>query len=170
MNVVQSINETKCFSCGAVVENVDGPIHRYMHSSPGCWKAYGNVLGREYSDAMYAQNHRLTVDTYAVQHPGKPSPQSIQSIAVHLASFYMIFERSLAVHEATHFIQKLAQHKSAFFWLEPPTDLYDGTVTDVLAAKDAKGHTDTVMQWARSTWLDWKDHHDQVKRWAELCV
>lgn len=78
--------ETKCFSCGALVKDIDGPVHRYMDSSPGCWATFGEVLAREYSAVNYGLNHRLTVDAYALQHPGKHSPQSIQSIAVHLVS------------------------------------------------------------------------------------
>ncbi len=73
-----------CFSCGALAPDIDGPVHRYMDSSPGCWALFGEVLAREYSDYNYASHHRLTVDAYAVQHPGKPSPPSIGSVAVHL--------------------------------------------------------------------------------------
>ena len=65
-----------CFSCGAQVPDVEGPTHRYMLSSPGCWAVFGEVLAREYSNALYMKNHRLTVDAYAVQHPGKPSRQA----------------------------------------------------------------------------------------------
>ena len=32
---------------------------------------YGEVLAREYSDPSYVSLHRLTADTYAVQHPGE---------------------------------------------------------------------------------------------------
>lgn len=59
---MQNTQLSKCFSCGAMVEDIDGPVHRYMASSPGCWAAYGIVLAREYSDVMFARNHRLTVD------------------------------------------------------------------------------------------------------------
>jgi hypothetical protein len=55
-----------------------------MESSPGCWQIYGEVLAREYSDAAFRSIHRLTVDSYAVQHPGQPTAQSIQSVCVHL--------------------------------------------------------------------------------------
>lgn len=82
-----------CFSCGALVPQTAGPTHRYMESSPGCWSVYGEVLVREYTDALYASLHRLTVDAYAVQHPGRPSPQSIQSVAVHLISLCLILDR-----------------------------------------------------------------------------
>ena len=39
--------------------------------------------------------HQLTVDAYAIQHPGKPSAQSIQSVCVHLISLYASLEREI---------------------------------------------------------------------------
>ena len=39
-----------CIGCGGLVPDTTGPTHEYMESSPGCWQAYGDVLGREYSD------------------------------------------------------------------------------------------------------------------------
>jgi hypothetical protein len=39
-----------CVGCGAVVPDADGPAHRYFGASPGCWRLYGEVLGREYAD------------------------------------------------------------------------------------------------------------------------
>ena len=69
-----------CLSCGGVFPDIDGPVHRYMKSSPGCWAVYGEVLAREYEDPYFFEVHRLTVDAYAVQHPGSTDRQSIQSV------------------------------------------------------------------------------------------
>ena len=66
-----------CSGCGIALPAVTGPVHRYMVSSPACWAAYGAVLAREYGNPKYARLRRLTVDTYAVQHPGTESQQSI---------------------------------------------------------------------------------------------
>ncbi|MCP5049599.1 MAG: hypothetical protein GY940_20685 [bacterium] len=65
MTSVIEKNMAPCFSCGAPVPEIEGPVHRYMDSSPGCWKIFGEVLAREYSNAAYARYHRLTVDAYA---------------------------------------------------------------------------------------------------------
>lgn len=160
---------TKCFSCGALVADIAGPVHRYMDSSPGCWAAFGEVLAREYSDLSFGRNHRLTVDAYALQHPDKQSPQSIQSMAIHLASLYLIFERDMPMPEATGHMRKFVAHKAEFFWLDPPADLGQVTVRDVLNAEDAEAHVQTVKKWAESAWSSWGEHHGQVKEWAELC-
>ncbi len=37
-----------CFSCGALVPDIDGPVHRIVDSSAGCWAIFGEVLAREY--------------------------------------------------------------------------------------------------------------------------
>ncbi len=71
--------------CGARVPDIAGPVHRYMESLPGCWAAYGEIIAREYGDIAFATAHSLTVDSYAIQHPGQPSPQSVQSVGLHLA-------------------------------------------------------------------------------------
>jgi hypothetical protein len=44
---------TPCVGCGALLPNEDNPTHRYLESSPACWRLYGDVLAREYSDARY---------------------------------------------------------------------------------------------------------------------
>lgn len=66
-----------CIGCGAAVPSTDGPTHAYIGASPGCWACYGQVLTKEYSDYRFAPVHRLTVDTYAVQHPGKPERRAM---------------------------------------------------------------------------------------------
>ena len=79
-----------------MVPAVEAPTHRYMESSPGCWAVYGEVLAREYSDPAFTGVHRHTVDAYAVQHPGKPSQQSIRSVGIHLVRLCLILERNFS--------------------------------------------------------------------------
>ncbi|HAJ75028.1 MAG TPA: hypothetical protein DCM64_01090 [Gammaproteobacteria bacterium] len=158
-----------CPSCGAATAISDGPVHKYLESSPGCWAAFGEVLAREYSDYRYARNHQMTVDAYALQHPGKPSSQTIQSAAVHLASLCKIIENDYSNNDATEFLQKFASHKAQFFWLEPPSKPGEITVVEVLAGTDAKSHLAMVKRWALSTWEAWQQHHDQVKAWLANC-
>lgn len=44
------MKKNTCFSCGGLFPDIDGPTHRYMTSSAGCWSVYGEVLAREYSN------------------------------------------------------------------------------------------------------------------------
>ncbi|MDH3403856.1 MAG: DUF5946 family protein [Acidobacteriota bacterium] len=159
--------ESPCFSCGAVVADCDGPVHPYMASSPGCWAAFGEVLEREYSAAAYAKNHRLTVDAYAVQHPGEPSPQSVRSVALHLVSLHLVLERGVAHAHATRVLQAASRESPAFYRLVPPASLGTVTVRDVLDGRSAEEHLHAVARWAESAWLAWADWHDQVAAWAQ---
>lgn len=163
------MKELGCFSCGAFVPDVEGPVHRYMDSSPGCWSLYGDVLAREYSDQAFFRNHRLTVDAYALQHPGRPPPQCIQSVAVHLGSLFLVFEGGADLGEATDLIRRLSKHKREFCWLEPPESLGVISVRDVWASEGVDAHLHGVREWAAATWSAWEQHHAQVKSWVKLC-
>jgi hypothetical protein len=127
---------------------------------------YGEVLAREYSDFAYARHHRLTVDAYAVHHPGQPSPQTIRSVAVHLASLYLVLERGWRIDVITPIMKRMADHKSGYFWLEPPGDLGPVTVADIWAAEDADAHGKVAQAWADCAWAAWEAHHDQVRKWV----
>jgi Family of unknown function (DUF5946) len=162
------MNLVSCIGCGAAFPPSDGPTHRYMESSPGCWAAFGEVLAREYSDRAYARVHRLTVDTYAVQHPGRPSPQSVQSVALHLISLCLTLERHFGPDRATDAIRAAADTKERFFWLPPPALRGEVTIADVQVALDAKDHENRVRAWAESVWAAWSSHHTVVRGWLAV--
>ncbi len=159
------MNLAPCIGCGGLFPEMDGPTHRYMESSPGCWAAYGEVLAREYSDPAYAPNHRLSVDAYAVQHPGRPSPQSIQSVAVHLIRLCLLLECGLEMGRANEAILKASESKKQFVWLEPPPSRGTVTVAEVRRATNPEEHIILVRQWAESAWQAWSSHHSQIHAW-----
>ena len=71
----------------AQVPDFDGPTLRYLDAaSPGCWAIFGEILVNEYGAYNHPDAHRLSVDTYAVQHPGRAMSQTIQSVTAHLNS------------------------------------------------------------------------------------
>ena len=161
-----AIND-RCFSCGGLVPRVDGPTHRYMESSPGCWHVYGEVLSREYSDRSFGALHRLTVDCYAVQHPGRPSAQAIQSVCVHLISLCLVIERRIDPGYATRAIRTAVRKKERFVWLTPPSSLGAITVADVQAVSTAAEHKMRVQAWAESAWSAWSMHHRTIHGWMD---
>ena len=157
-----------CPGCGALVPAGDGPVHAYYGAAAGCWALYGEVLAREYGDFRYARVHRLTVDAYAVQHPGTPEPRTIQSVAVHLVGLYLSLECAVPGGPAAAVLQAAADRSASFHWLEPPPSLGAVTVRDVHAAgADPDGHQQAVRRWAESAWAAWSAHHAQVRAWAE---
>lgn len=157
-----------CLGCGALVPDEAGPTHRYMDASPGCWRLYGELLAREYEDyARFAPVHRLTVDAYAAQHPGTPSPQAIGSVGVHLVRLHLQLERGLPHEEANDAMLEISSRaKERFVWLDPPASPGDVTVLDVLDAGGVEEHMERVRDWAAAVWEAWAPHHETVRRWA----
>jgi hypothetical protein len=128
---------------------------------------YGEVLAREYGEYRYPAFHRLTVDTYSVQHPGTPSRQSIQSVAVHLVSLQLVLERGYSSEQATEGIRRALGHRQDFHWLEPPSPLGNLTILDVRNATNYLQHETMVQRWAESVWQAWFPHHETIRHWAK---
>ena len=168
MNAVIKSSKSVCGGCGVVLPSVEGPVHRYMTASPACWQAYGEVLAREYADRAYAKFHRLSVDAYAVQHPGTPSPSAIQSVAVHLCRLCMIVEEGWSIERANDAMLAIHRVERRFRWLEPPRARGRITVADVLAARGADAHLRSVESWARSCWQAWSEHHATIRGWLPI--
>jgi hypothetical protein len=154
----------RCPGCGALVRDISGPTHAYLGASAGCWAVFGNILAKEYGEYRYPEpTHRLTVDTYAVQHPGTPERRSIQSVNGHLVSLFLVLERGLSAPEATRAMGQVLEHAPEFSWLDPPVPNGRLTVLDVVGARDLDEHTNLVAAWARDVWAAWAPHHDTVR-------
>ena len=154
---------SKCPGCGGLFEDIEGPTHRYLESSPGCWAAYGEVLAREYQDPEYFAVHKFTVDAYAVQHPGHPSPQTIQSVAGHLIRLCLMLERNISTERANNAIK--AAVEKTYIWLEPPASMGSLTVVEVHGAGNPDEHRRLVRAWAASAWAAWSAQHAIIRSW-----
>ena len=60
-----------CRPCGALVADVNGPVHAYVPSAPGCWAAFGELQADELQRFGRHPAHDLVVDAYMAQHPGQ---------------------------------------------------------------------------------------------------
>ena len=100
------------------------------------------------------------------QHPGEPSRRSIRSVAVHLIGLHLALEQGRGSSEATKAMQRAANRKRDFVWLDPPASLGEVTVLDVRQARNPAEHAGLVERWARSIWEAWSPHHETVRRWA----
>lgn len=160
------MSDSPCPGCGAVLPSIDGPTHGYMESSPACWSAYAEVLAREYGNrGLFERVHRLTVDAYAAQHPGRPSSRSIQSVAGHLISLCAVLENGASNEVATQVIRGAVRVKGRFAWLQPPRSMGPVTVVDVWRTRDPAEHERGVRIWASSVWAAWSPHHATVRQW-----
>lgn len=162
------MSDVACLGCGAVFVAMQGPVHAYMDSSPACWHAFGQVLAREYTDPELSAVHRLSVDSYAVQHPGGDSRQAVQSVGIHLSRLCMLLERGLSPEHANAAMLRIGKMKASMYKLSRPTSLGSVTVADVLATTNAKDHVTATRRWAQSAWQAWSAHHAIVRQWVDV--
>ena len=159
------MNVEVCQGCGSRLERIDGPLHAYMLSSPTCWAAFNEVAVREYSNVQLLDVHRLSVDAWAVQHPGDGSRRAIQSVGLHLARLMVQLEQGLHDKAANNAMLGFATRKATLPEL-PPRKAYRVTVADVLGSVDPETHRRAILHWAEATWQDWADQHDFIRNWA----
>ncbi len=156
-----------CPDCRTDFPETDGPVHEYLGGSAGCWKAYGEVLAREYGDFRYMAHHRWTVDAYAAQHPGKPEPRSIASVHLHLMALHLLLERKLEPAAVTSALQAVTlDRKRRLEWLTPPKQSAAVCVADILRCETPEQHGVEVRAWADGVWRSWSAHHEAIRRLA----
>jgi hypothetical protein len=162
--------EHNCIGCGAPFGESEGVVHEYMLSSAACWEHYGIVLAREYQDQnLFANSHRLTVDAYALQHPGlKNERRAYQSVRIHFISLHLIFAYGKSHSEATRALKNLSsQPFDKLPFLSPSFEI---TVKDVLKT-DIGSHASIVEVWARCAYESWAvliPYADQVIKTSNL--
>lgn len=164
-----------CPGCGAVLPEREGPGHAYMTGSPACWAAFGRVVAAEYQEPARWPAHSLTVDAYAVQHPGDGSARAARSVGVHLLTLHFTLERGLDPTWMARVRRGASERlRDGLTWLAPPeappevdvTHLFTGPgYASVIA--DPHAHLRRAREWAEAAWHQWTAHHDTVARWAE---
>ena len=155
-----------CPGCGAMFVPEEGAVHAYMTSSPACWAAFGRVLAAEYEDVRLMPVHRMSVDAFAVQHPGDPDDRrAVQSVGLHLARIKVTLEDGLDWQEANAAMQRFAARKAELPRLDPPPS-FSLTVADVEPVAGTEGHEDAVRAWVQAAWDDHAAHHDFIRRWT----
>jgi len=159
--MTQTAAPQRCPGCGSLLAACDGPVHAYMLSTPACWQAFGALVAREYADPGLMEVHRLTVDAWAVQHPGDGSRRAIQSVGLHLCRLTLQLEHGFSGRRANDAMLRLGRLKAQLPAL-PPRASYRMTVADMGPVSGPDAHAAAVRRWARSTWEDWADQHGFV--------
>lgn len=155
-----------CIGCGAAFPPVDGPTHDYMLSSPACFAAFNTLLAAEYATPSLAGVHRLTVDTYAVQHPGDPADRrAVQSVGLHLARLMLQLDSPRPPRETNAVMLRFARHKATLRPLAPPAR-FVVTVADVAPFAGTPDHAARVRAWAEAAWQDLSGHHAYIRAWV----
>jgi hypothetical protein len=118
----------------------------------------------------------LLIDAYAAQHPGQPSPQAIQSVAVHLLALYGVLVKGLAVDQALWIRRRaLREDKqgkhSRFEWLTPPALNEILTVADIVQETTTAARTEKAGAYIRQVWATWaKSSESILADWYEQYV
>ena len=157
MNVSSSGAAARCEACGAALLGFSD-----------CRAMFDELLAREFGDYRYARLHRLTVDTYALQHP-EQYMRSAKSFVAHLTGICAAMETDRAAEINRSVQQWLNGAKS----LERPLDVPPGkrgtiTVVYAHAATEPQEYLKRVQEWAGSAWTAWASHHEIARRWVAL--
>jgi hypothetical protein len=112
---------------------------------------------------------RLALDTYAVQHPGRPEMRSVQSVAIHAMGLCVLLERGAEERRVKPVLGRRPTRRApALHWLEPPRPNGTRTVRGALAADGADNYVTAVKAWAADVWAAWEPHHNTVRRWLDV--
>jgi hypothetical protein len=156
-----------CVGCRGLVPDIDGPVHRYMTASPGCWKAYTELTAGNLPPSSYAG---LVVDAYAISHPGVPGPQATPSVWIHLTTLCFILERGWPVARATWLRGFGADAFDRWPWLARPDAMGEVSAIDVTGAVergDLDAARDLTGRWVFGAWAAWSAHHDEIRARAD---
>ena len=130
-----------------------------------CRADYQALLKRERADLRYMRAHALSVDAYAVQHPGEQSDASASRVGMHLVSLYAQLMLD-ASHRDLKQIRRQAAETIEFRWLPPPGMPAQFGVQYALKADSPEMHGARVHAWALSVWRAWYPHSDQIMSWT----
>lgn len=152
-----------CPGCRALLPPLDGPTHRYIGASPACWALY-TALGVGEPPIASAPANGLLVDAYAAQHPGTPSPQAIQSVAVHLLTLHGVFAHGVGVERALWLRLESLQERSGsrrgrYTWLEPPDFTGTPTVADIVREPTPEARAAAVALYVEAVYRVWDAAH-----------
>ena len=158
-----------CPQCGAVVPEMDGPVHAYVPSAPGCWAAFGALRADEMLRFPASAWNNLTVDAYMAQHPGSGDDRrDRQSVFVHLVSLCAAVERGASASRSPDVLRSVLARRSAFPLLSRPRGPGELTLLSVAGASTLHDHDARVRAWAASVWESWREHHPEIRAALEL--
>jgi Family of unknown function (DUF5946) len=162
-----SADSGSCPGCGIMLPELNAPTPADVCASPACWALYGRLLVYQYSQALPPRLHRLTVDTYAVQHPPARSRRSRWPLGLHLIGLCLLLEPRANPRWTNELLAEILEHPPRCRRLEAPTPNGTIAVSDVAAARNPDEHARLVERWAMSVWDAWALHHAAVRGWID---
>lgn len=151
----------QCPGCHAFFTPSNMGTDRYCGACSCCWAVCNQILAKEYQDYPENQNaHRLTVDTYGVQHPGNQQERNaVQSVNIHLIGLHLSIAENKPASYVVRCMDEILTKKRDFDWLTLPNNPHWLTVQEVIKAQTVDEHLKIVRAWAESVCEAWDDHH-----------
>ncbi len=144
--------------------DIDGPVHAYVPSAPGCWAAFGALRADEMLRFPGSEANNLAVDTYMAQHPGDGMDRrDRQSVFVHLVSLCAVIERGASPSLSPDLLRAVLVRHREFSVLRRAHGPGDLTVLSAMDAASLGDHDDRVRRWADSVWESWREHHATIR-------
>jgi len=134
-----------------------------LPSASQCRLMFDEILAKEYTDFQYAKQHRLTVDTYCLQHPDEYLG-SAKSFAAHLTGICC----AMQYDNDPNLLQLLQQWLNGQKKLEKPPMLETFgplTIAYVAQANNGIEHGNRVYAWAVSVWQAYQPYHKLAEVW-----
>jgi hypothetical protein len=177
-----------CPGCGALFPPSDGPTHRYIGASAGCWAlfSWSIAVGDPDASGMLAESKipeaavavpvvpsalsldALLGDAYGVQHHGGESPQAVQSVAGHLLDMHgIIGGRTTKPGWA---LGRAVRTKNVFHKLVPPAPGSALTIRHLFPGGGVRVPV-TRSEYVQSVYDAWMAlHRPTVEQWYERYV
>jgi Family of unknown function (DUF5946) len=161
----------RCAQCGAVVPDVDGPVHDYVPSAPGCRQIFGQIQADEALRFGYPPAHRIVVDAYMAQHPGDGSDRrDRQSVFVHLAGLCAVLEMQMSAAHATDVLRRVLREHDDFPVLARTRGPGELTILHLDKPRDLADYEHRARAWASAVWQSWDEHHLLIRRAVSAAV
>jgi hypothetical protein len=135
----------------------------------GCQAIMDELLARDFSDINYFRVHRMTVDTYCLQHPDRYCV-SAKSLAAHLTGLCWLIEHGGSRAVGSESLRRWLNGSPGIEKPEIPSFRGRLTVADVAGAPDPGAHAQAVDHWARCTWEAYSALHSLARYWIEQAL
>ena len=132
--------------------------------APACWAIFAALQNAGEPPLAPAPMNALLGDAYAAQHPGTPSPQAIQSVAVHLLTLHGVLADGVGVDRALWLRLETLQERSGprkgrYSWLEPPDFAGPLAIADIVRQPTPQTRSVAVARYVEGVYRAWAAAH-----------
>jgi hypothetical protein len=148
-----------CTGCGLIVPG----------GNAGCQRLVDELWAREFEDVAFFRVHRMTVDTYCLQHPERYCG-SPKSFAAHLTGLCWGLEHSEGRAVGSEALRRWLNGAVRLEKPEIPKERGRLTVADVRDVTEPEPYGRAVEAWARSTWEAYASLQDVARGWIQQAL